>query len=156
MPSFHQAQQLQEFAQEMFEMSKDIWAAQNKSKTKDQTELTETEFLTLDLLADRQPQTVGDLQKQIGILPTQMSRVIRALESKSDGPLIRCQINQQDKRKVDVELTESGRQAHQAYRQFKLGSIQRLLTGLSEQDRLELVRILRLVRQEARKVLSQK
>lgn len=156
MPSFQQAQQLQEFAQELFEMSKDIWAAQNKSKTKDQTELTETEFLTLDLLTNHQPQTVGDLQKQIGILPTQMSRVIRALENKSEGPLITCQINQQDKRKVDVELTEAGRQAHQAYRQYKLGSIHRLLTGLSEQDRSELMRIVRLVRQEARKALSNK
>jgi len=156
MPSFQEAQQLQEFAQELFEMSKDIWAAQSKAKTNDQTELTETEFLALDLLVNGQPQTVGDLQKQIGILPTQMSRVIRALENKSEGPLIRCQINQQDKRKVDVELTEAGRQAHQAYRQYKLGSIQRLLTGLSEQDRSELVRIVRLVRQQARKALSKK
>ncbi|MGQ9650496.1 MAG: MarR family winged helix-turn-helix transcriptional regulator [Phycisphaerae bacterium] len=156
MPRFQEAQQLQEFAQELFEMSKDIWAAQNKARTNDQTELTETEFLTLDLLVNRQPQTVGDLQKQIGILPTQMSRVIRSLENKSEGPLIRCQINREDKRKVDVEVTEAGREAHQAYRQYKLGSIQRLLTGLSEQDRSELVRIVRLVRQQARKTLSEK
>lgn len=156
MPSFKQAQQLQEFAQELFEMSKDIWATQNRSKTKDQTELTETEFLTLDLLTNNQPQTVGDLQKQIGVLPAQMSRVIRSLENKGEGPLISCQINQQDKRKVDVELTEAGRQAYQAYRQFKLGSIRQLLMGLSEQDRSELIRITRLVREKAHKNIENK
>lgn len=156
MPEFQQAQQLKEFVDELFEMSKDVWASQMRSKGKDQTELTEAEFLALDLLVKQQPQTVGDLQKQIGVLPAQMSRVIRALEGKSEGPLISCQINHQDKRKIDVELTEAGRQAHQAYRQVKLGSIQQMLQGLSEKDRSELVRITRLIREKACKSLPSK
>jgi DNA-binding MarR family transcriptional regulator len=154
MPTLQQAKQLKEFTEEVFELSKDTWA--NQSKAKDQTDITETEFVALDLLAKRQPQTVGDLQKQIGVLPAQMSRVIRSLEGKADGSLITCKINTSDKRKVDVELTETGIQAHQAYRQVKLGSIEKMLLSLSEHDRAELMRILRLIRESAHKDLSPK
>ena len=108
MPTLSQAQQLKEFAEEVFELSKDIWTTQSKSKGKDQAEITETEFLALDLLSQSQPLTVGDIQRKIGVLPAQMSRVIRSLENKSDGPLISCQINPADKRKIDVELTDAG------------------------------------------------
>lgn len=156
MPNLQQAQQVQEFVEEVFEMSKNIWASQSKARSKHQPEITESEFLTLDLLAKRQPQTVGDLQRQIGVLPAQMSRVIRSLEGKADGPLIVCRINTEDKRKVDVELTPTGAQAHQAYRQFKLGSIQKTLLLLSEHDRQEFMRILRLIRDSAHKDLENK
>lgn len=151
MPNLQQAQQLQEFVEEVFEMSKNIWASQTREKHRHQSDITETEFLTLDLLAKRQPQTVGDLQRQIGVLPAQMSRVIRSLESKTEGPLISCRINPQDKRKVDVEMTPAGAQAHRAYRQVKLGTIQKLLLSLSDRDRQEFMRILRLIRDSARK-----
>jgi DNA-binding MarR family transcriptional regulator len=155
-PSLQQAQQMKEFAEEVFELSKDVWAAQSRSRAKDQAEITETEFLTLDLLSKRQPVTVGDIQRHIGVLPAQMSRVIRSLESKGDEPLISCRINTQDKRKVDVEMTPAGVKAHQTYRQLKLGSIEKMLLGLTEHDRGELMRILRLIRSEARKGLETK
>jgi MarR family transcriptional regulator, organic hydroperoxide resistance regulator len=155
-PTLQQAQQLKEFTEEVFELSKDVWAAQSRSRTKDQTEITETEFLTLDLLTKQQPLTVGDIQRQIGVLPAQMSRVIRSLESKGEESLITCRINPQDKRKVDVELTPAGVKAHQTYRQLKLGSIERMLLALTEHDREELMRILRLVGQQARKGLENK
>jgi len=146
MPS-QQAQQLQEFADEIFEMSKEIWAAQTRAKTKEQPELTETEFLALDILHKAgQSQTVGEIQRTIGILPAQMSRVIRSLESKSDEPLIACRINPTDKRKVDVELTAAGRKAHTGYRQMKLGHILAMLESLETTDRQEFIRILRLIR----------
>ena len=146
MPS-QQAQQLQEFADEIFEMSKEIWAAQTRAKTKEQPELTETEFLALDILHKAgQSQTVGEIQRTIGILPAQMSRVIRSLESKSDEPLIACRINPTDKRKVDVELTPTGRKAHAGYRQMKLGHILAMLESLETTDRQEFIRILRLIR----------
>jgi DNA-binding MarR family transcriptional regulator len=156
MPTMQQAQQLKEFVEEVFELSKDVWASQSKAKGKDQTEITETEFLALDLLVRQQPQTVGDLQRQIGVLPAQMSRVIRSLENKGEGALISCRINATDKRKVDVELTPAGSQAHQAYRQLKLGSIQKMLLGLNDHDRGEFMRILRLIREAARKDLPNK
>jgi DNA-binding MarR family transcriptional regulator len=146
-PAYKQAEQLQQFVDEIFEMSKTIWAAQSRAKSKHQTEISETEFLALDLLQKTQPQTVGDIQRQIGVLPAQMSRVIRSLESKGDQPLISCKINPEDKRKIDVELTDAGREAHAAYRKSKLGSIQKMLESLPENDRNEFMRILRLIGQ---------
>jgi DNA-binding MarR family transcriptional regulator len=146
MPNLTQAQQLREFAEEIFEMSKDIWALQSRAKGRGQTEITETEFLALDfLLKSDVPVTVGDIQRHIGVLPAQMSRIIRSLESKSGQSLIACRINAQDKRKVDVSLTPAGRQAHQAYRQYKLGTTEKILAGLSEEDRAEFIRLLRLI-----------
>jgi DNA-binding MarR family transcriptional regulator len=152
MPNLTQAQQLKEFAEEIFEISKDVWAIQSRSKGRDQTEITETEFLALDfLLKSEQTVTVGDIQRHVGVLPAQMSRIIRSLENKSGQALIACKINAQDKRKVDVALTPAGRQAHQAYRQVKLGSTEKMLVGLSEKDRAEFVRILRLIGEKMHK-----
>lgn len=148
-----QARQLREFAAEIFELSKDVWTAQSRSKGKDSAEITETEFLTLDLLRKSQPLTVGEIQRHIGVLPAQMSRVIRALESKGDQPLISCKINPDDKRRIDVALTPAGVEAHEAYRQVKLGSVQKLLLSLTDRDREEFMRILRLIRDKARKAL---
>lgn len=152
MPTLNQAQQLKEFAEEILELSKEVWAAQSRSRGRDGAELTETEFLTLDLLAKHQPLTVGDIQRSIGVLPAQMSRVIRSLEAKGDEPLITCRINAQDKRKVDVELSAAGQKAYQAYRKSKLGSLELMLQSLSDHDREEFMRILRLIRQHGREV----
>jgi len=146
-PTLEQAQQLKDFTEEIFSISKDFWVIQSRSKGKHQTEITETEFLALDLLIrSDEPLTVGDIQRHIGVLPAQMSRVIRSLESKADGPLITCQINPQDKRKINVSLTETGRRAHQDYRKMKLGGIEKMLLGMSEHDRTELIRLMRLIR----------
>ena len=62
-----QAQQLQTFVNEVFEVTKDSWAAQSRAKEKSHADLTETEFLALDILAQSKPPlTVGEIQKQIG------------------------------------------------------------------------------------------
>ena len=152
MPHLKQAQQLQEFVNEVFDVAKDSWAAQSRAKEKGHTDLTETECLALDIIAkSEQLLTVGKIQRQIGVLPAQMSRVIRSLESKAGKPLVACNINAEDKRKIDVELTPAGSAAYQAYRQMKLGSIQKMLENLSEHDRSEFVRILRQIRETARK-----
>lgn len=157
MPDLTQAQQLQEFADEIFEVSKTSWAIQSRAKTKGHVEITETEFLALDgLVRASRSLHVGEIQRELGILPAQMSRVIRSLEHKGEKPLVKCQINPEDKRKIDVELTAVGRETHRAYRQWKLGTIHEMLLTLSEQDRSELVRILRLIRAGASKALHDK
>lgn len=156
MPTLEHAGQLREFVEEVFQLSTDVWAAQSKGKQSHEAEISETEFLTLDLLAKSAPLTVGEIQRRIGVLPAQMSRVIRSLENKGDQPLVSCSINPQDKRKIDVVLTPAGRKAHQAYRERKLGSIQKMLAGLSENDRNELMRILRLIRDMMRKDMQNK
>lgn len=147
MPTLQPAQNLQEFCDEVFELSKDVWAVQTQSKGKEQAEVTETEFLALDHLSKAShPLTVGEIQRKIGVLPAQMSRIIRSLESKGEGPLIACAINLTDKRKIDVQLTAEGTRAHQAYREMKLGTIQRILLSLTDRDREEFMRIMRLIR----------
>ncbi len=153
MPDSQQAQELNDFAEQVLQLTQQVWAMESRSKGKEQPDISETEFLTLDLLSKNQPQTVGDLQRQIGVLPAQMSRIIRALESKAEGPLITCRINPQDKRRIDVELTPCGVQAHGAYRLVKLSSIKEMLTSLSDQDRQDLMRILRLMGSESPKPL---
>lgn len=154
MPALQQAQELKEFAEEMFELSKEFWAAQSRAKGRSHTEISETEFVALDILAKAETTlTVGDIQRRIGVLPAQMSRIIRSLENKTEHPLILCKINTSDKRKVDVELTPAGRQVYQAYRQTKLGATEKLLTALSDKDRAELMRLLRLIRDLMRKTL---
>ncbi len=156
MPTLRLAQQLKQFAEEVLEVSKDFWVAQSQSKGKKQPEITETEFLALDILTRSGQLTVGDIQRQIGVLPAQMSRIVRSLEHKGDAPLIRCTINPQDKRKIDVELTEAGRQMHQTYREIKLGNIEKMLASMNEHDRNELMRILRVIRENFRKPLTDK
>lgn len=157
MPTLQQAQELKEFVDEIFSISQDFWIAQSRSRGRHDTEITETEFLTLDLLMRASAtMTVGDIQRQIGVLPAQMSRVIRSLENKGDQALIACRINQSDKRKIDVEITDAGRKAHAEYRKMKLGSMERMLLSLNEQDRKELMRLLRLIRASARKAQETK
>lgn len=155
MPTLEQARQLQEFAEEIFELSKNIWASQSRDKDKHESEISETEFLALDTLSKHQPMTVGDIQKEIGVLPAQMSRIIRSLESKGESALISCQINPNDKRKIDVELTAAGRKAHQGYRERKLASTRQVLMALGDEDRQEFMRLLRIIRDAGRKAMPE-
>jgi len=156
-PTLEQAQEVKDFVEEIFSISRDFWVAQSRARGRNETEITETEFLTLDLLAhSAEPLTVGDIQRHIGVLPAQMSRVIRSLENKGEQPLIACKINQSDKRKIDVELTDAGRKAHEEYRRIKLGSIERMLLDLSEEDRREFMRIIRKIRDSMRKIAASK
>ena len=55
-------------------------------------DLKEVEFLTLSLLQENGILIVGDIQRMLGVLPAQMSRVIRSLENR-ERPLIQCRIN---------------------------------------------------------------
>jgi DNA-binding MarR family transcriptional regulator len=156
-PEYTQAEQIKALADEVFDVSADAWRAQSRDRGKLGIELSETEFLALDILAKADgPLTVGQIQREIGILAAQMSRVIRSLETKADRPLVRCSINLSDKRKVDVELSEEGREAHHAYRELKLGTMQRVLEELSKEDRNEFMRILRKMREIMLNSLSRK
>ena len=139
--------ELEQMADEIFELTKLSWLARNLPKKKGGVDLTEPEFLALDFLARAEPLTVGQLQKSLRVLPAQMSRVIRSLESKVDKPLIRCEINARDKRRVDVYLTEPGRKARNEYRNDRLASSLAVLSQLPDKDRHEFMRILSHIRE---------
>jgi DNA-binding MarR family transcriptional regulator len=104
-------------------------------------DLKEIEFLTLSLLHHHAPRIVGDIQRQLGVLPAQMSRIIRGLETRQQ-PLIACRINPHDKRKIDVVLTPEGKTAFEAYKSARVGGIARLIGRLAEDDLEDLQRLL--------------
>ena len=96
-------------------------------------DLKEVEFLTLSILHAQDTMIVGDIQRVLGVLPAQMSRIIRSLETR-DRPLITCRINPQDKRKIDVGLTAAGEKALNDYRGARVRAIVEVLRRLPEED----------------------
>ncbi len=104
-------------------------------------DLKEDEILTLSILHQHETMIVGDIQRQLGVLPAQMSRIIRSLEDRVQ-PLIVCRINPQDKRKIDVALTPAGVHAHQDHQAGRVQAVAGLLSRLPEEDLDDLQRLL--------------
>jgi DNA-binding MarR family transcriptional regulator len=104
-------QTIKQLALQMFDMTKRAWLATSREKLKAGYDLSESEFLSLDALERVAFMSVGELRQHVGVLPAQMSRVIKALEQRYDEKLVVCAINAQDKRKIDVSITPKGRQA---------------------------------------------
>ena len=136
---------LNKMAMEIFELYRLIAIARSRHPS-GPDDLSETEFLTLDLLTKEQPRTIGEVQKQIGVLPAQMSRVIRALEEQGGRGYVECAINPQDRRRIDVSLTKRGQEAYDRYRTARLSSMYEILSVLIPQDRLHFMRMLRVIR----------
>ncbi len=156
MASSRERAELEDMAAEIFELTKLSWVLADRAKTKIGSDLSESEFLALDLLDKNGKMTVGQLQRELGVLPAQMSRVIRSLEEKHDGPLVTCAINPEDKRKIDVSLTEAGCEAHQGYRSAKLSLTVETLRELDRRERREFMRILGHMRELLAKKLGSK
>jgi DNA-binding MarR family transcriptional regulator len=108
-------------------------------------DLTEVEFLTLAILHHRGTMTVGDILRLLGVLPTQMSRIIRALDNRPD-PLVTCRINPQDRRKINVCLTKFGAKAFREYQAVRVRRIVELLHDLPAEDQEGLTGLLDKVR----------
>ncbi len=155
MPAKNDAILLKEMANELFQMQTLSAATRSRSRKKGAADLTETEFLTLDLLTKNKALTVGEIQRQIGILPAQMSRVVRALEKRPEGSLIKCRINRSDKRKVDVAISKSGRQLHKNYKEIRLQGMMNFLEVLDRKDCREFMRICRIIRGQIESALMQ-
>lgn len=145
MPQPETQQSISDAAQEIFELYKLVAEARSKAPQSSH-DLSETEFLALDLLAKRGPVTIGEIQKAIGVVPAQMSRIIRALETRDGKSYVECRINAQDRRRVDVLLSDDGRAAYDGYRSNRLASMNQILAILSPDDRVHFMRILREIR----------
>ena len=135
---------LEETARELFDVVTQISLATLRGRRRT-GDLKEAEFLTLTILQDHGTMIVGDIQRQLGVLPAQMSRIIRSLENRRE-PLITCRINPQDKRKIDVCLTEAGERVLQEYQGVRVRRIVELLHDLPEGDQENLTRLLDKVR----------
>lgn len=132
-------------AQEIFELYLLVAIARLRRPT-GPDDISETEFLTLDVLSKEQPLTIGEVQKRIGVLPAQMSRIVRALEEQSGRGYVECKINPEDRRRIDISLTGAGRVAHQKYRAARLTSMYEVLAVLGPDDRKHFMRMLHQIR----------
>src|SRR5436305_4203819 len=119
---------LEETARDLFEVVTQLGLTALRGRRRS-GDLKEVEFLTLSILQDHGTMIVGDIQRLLGVLPAQMSRIIRALENRPQ-PLITCQINPRDKRKIDVCMTPPGEQALQDYQAIRVRRILELLRDL--------------------------
>jgi DNA-binding MarR family transcriptional regulator len=131
---------VEEIAQDLFEVMTQIGLSTLRGRRR-VADLKEVEFLTLSTLQSRGSMIVGDIQRLLGVLPAQMSRIIRALENR-DRPLIACRINSRDKRKIDVCLTPAGEKALLDYRDASVGRIVEHLRHLAEDEQEDLTRSL--------------
>jgi DNA-binding MarR family transcriptional regulator len=131
---------VEDIAHELFQVVTQICLSTLRGRRRS-GDLKEVEFLTLSLLQANGTLIVGEIQRVLGVLPAQMSRVIRALENR-ERPLIACRINARDKRKIDVELTTHGEKALLDYQDKRVGRIVEQLSNLSEDDQDDLIRAL--------------
>jgi DNA-binding MarR family transcriptional regulator len=126
------ATRTQDLAQSLSELTTQLYQIAPRGRHR-RGGLKEIEFLTLSLLQRHETLIVGDIQRQLRVLPAQMSRIIRSLGGRG-RPLIACRINPHDKRKIDVTLTEEGLAAFQEYQQARLSDIMTIFSRLSEED----------------------
>ena len=133
---------IQRLALQVFELTKRTWVRSQREKLRGGYDLSESEFLALDALDRAGTLSVGQLRGHVGVLPAQMSRVIKALEQRYDEKLVVCSINPRDKRKIDVTITPRGRRAVGAYRDSKILMTVRAMESLADEDLRALVRIL--------------
>src|SRR5690349_4571481 len=131
---------LEETARDLFEVVTQLGLTALRSRRRS-GDLKEVEFLTLAILQSHGTMIVGDIQRLLGVLPAQMSRIIRALENRNH-PLIACSINSRDKRKIDVSLTPFGEQALFDYQSSRVRRIADCLRDLPEDDQDDLSRLL--------------
>jgi DNA-binding MarR family transcriptional regulator len=133
-------QRIEDIAHELFQVVTQICLSTLRGRRR-AGDLKEVEFLTLSLLQAHGTLIVGEIQRVLGVLPAQMSRVIRSLENR-ERPLIQCSINSRDKRKIDVGLTNNGEKALLDYQGKRVGRIVEQLSTLSDDDQDDLIRAL--------------
>src|SRR4051794_25344346 len=131
---------VEEIAQDLFDVVTRICLSALRGRRR-VGDLKEVEFLTLSLLHEHGTMIVGDIQRLLGILPAQMSRVIRSLEGR-ERPLIQCRINARDKRKIDVVLTGTGEKLLLDYQGKRVRRIAEQLQSLVDDEQDELMRVL--------------
>lgn len=127
-------QTIRDMALFVFELTKRTWFESQREKLKGGYDLSESEYLALAALENVTSLSVGELRKHVGVLPAQMSRILKALEQRYDEKLVLCSINSKDKRKIDVSITPRGRRAVEAYRQAKIKASIAAFEALSDRD----------------------
>jgi DNA-binding MarR family transcriptional regulator len=136
-----QGPRIHEIAHDVFGFVRHVCLASPRLR-RQRPKLREMDFLALTLLDERGTMIVGDIQRLLGVLPAQMSRIIRRLEADRQSPLIACRINPQDKRKIDVSLTDAGMKALAEYESMRVERIAEMLNELGEGEQESLQQLL--------------
>jgi DNA-binding MarR family transcriptional regulator len=136
---------IEDLAQRLIEVAAQLGLAAPRGRRRE-GDLKEVEFITLSILNQGGTLIVGDIQRRLGVLPAQMSRIIRSLEDR-EHPLIECRINPRDKRKIDVALTPAGAQAYEEHQATRVHAVAALLHRLLEEDLDDLQRLLEKVQE---------
>lgn len=85
---------------------------------------------------------VGVLTEQLHVVPGRMTDILKGLESK--GLIKRCR-DEEDKRKVNVCITEEGKIEAKEKRSYITDEYQGLFKILGKEDTKELIRLLKIV-----------
>jgi DNA-binding MarR family transcriptional regulator len=144
--SADQGSRLEAIAEDIFKLHFMFWALRHRNRVEDPYDLTEPEFFTLETLYEKGLCTVGELQQVLDVRPAQMSRIVRSLEGKAK-PLIGCSINPQDKRKINVMISEIGKKARDEYKRRRVEANMELLGGMSEAEQEEVWKLLKRYRE---------
>jgi len=139
---------IQKMAEEIYEVWTLSAIGTHEHGEKDEFDLSDSEMLTLHILTKKPSLNVGELQRFLGVSPTKMSRIVRRLERQTSRPLVKCEFNPDDRRKVDVSITETGKQAYQAYRSLRVARTLAVLTEMDEAGRADFVRVIRMLRRQ--------
>jgi DNA-binding MarR family transcriptional regulator len=150
----HERNPLEAIANDLFSLNVLFWTVRHRNRVEDPYDLTEPEFVALETLYSKGLCTVGELQQVLDVRPAQMSRIVRALENKAEKSLIKCSINPQDKRKIDVVITDLGRKAHDEYKQRRIIINMDLLKGLNKSEQEEVGRLVNRYRQIMEEMLQ--
>ena len=130
-----------QLAEAIHAMSKLSW----RQTAKETSDLTESEYLALDHLVQSGTSTVGKITEAIGVLPAQMSRIIRRIEQ---AGFVSGAINPDDKRRVDISISKKGKQVHTKYRKAKLAPLIEALERLTPEERSQFMSLVGRMRGE--------
>lgn len=86
--------------------------------------------------------SAGQLTEQLHVVPGRMTDILKSLEHKK---WIKRQRDENDRRKVNVEITEEGRQQAKEMRQHISNEYQGMFQILGKKDTEELIRLLKIV-----------
>ena len=83
-------QSVRQLALRIFDITKRTWLRSQREKLKGGCDLSESEFLALAAVDSL---SIGELRRHVGVLPAQMSRIIKAPEQRYDEKLVVSSIN---------------------------------------------------------------
>ena len=96
------------------------------------------EFVALSLLLDNAPGCPSELSRSMGVTSARIAALLKHLEQKG---LVLRRTDELDERRVNVSLTEAGRELINARRKEAIGRVAAALRSLGEEDAREYVRL---------------